>query len=152
MSEAAYNPFNFCVRLIKISISYLIPVVSAGFFVRFSWRGYSSPTRASIDCMFPCHENEVIKIELRKRNVWRYFRKFRTFGMQINFAIPPISCFRLWLGAFSPFSKVTNFLSLYQSTYCVISGHLTTVPTYKSVINLLLLLYQNCFGKQYLIL
>ena len=43
-SEAATNPFNFCVRLIKISISYLFPVVSAGFFVRFSWRGYSSPT------------------------------------------------------------------------------------------------------------
>ena len=36
--------FNFCVRLIKISISYLFPVVSAGFFVRFSWLGYSSPT------------------------------------------------------------------------------------------------------------
>ena len=46
MSEAADNPFNFCVRLIKISISYLIPVVSAGFFVRFSWRGYSSSTKA----------------------------------------------------------------------------------------------------------
>ena len=45
MSAAADNPFNFCVRLIKISISYLFPVVSAGFFVRFSWRGYSSPTR-----------------------------------------------------------------------------------------------------------
>ena len=41
--EAAANPFNFCVRLIKISILYLFPVVSAGFFVRFSWRGYSSP-------------------------------------------------------------------------------------------------------------
>ena len=46
LSEAADNPFNFCVRLIKISILYLFPVVSAGFFVRFSWRGYSSPTRA----------------------------------------------------------------------------------------------------------
>ena len=45
LSEAATNPFNFCVRLIKISILYLFPVVSAGFFVRFSWRGYSSPTR-----------------------------------------------------------------------------------------------------------
>lgn len=46
MSEAADNPLNFCVRLIKISILYLFPVVSAGFFVCFSWRGYSSPTRA----------------------------------------------------------------------------------------------------------
>ena len=44
LSEAADNPFNFCVRLIKISILYLFPVVSAGLFVRFSWRGYSSPT------------------------------------------------------------------------------------------------------------
>lgn len=46
LSEAAVNPFNFCVRLIKISILYLFPVVSAGLFVCFSWRGYSSPTRA----------------------------------------------------------------------------------------------------------
>ena len=46
LSEAADNPFNFCVRLIKISILYLFPVVSAGFFVCFSWRGYSFPTRA----------------------------------------------------------------------------------------------------------
>lgn len=45
MSEAATNPLNFCVRLIKISILYLSPVVSAGFFVCFSWRGYSSPER-----------------------------------------------------------------------------------------------------------
>ena len=46
LSEAADNPFNFCVRLIKISVLYLYPVVSSGFFVCFSWRGYSSPTRA----------------------------------------------------------------------------------------------------------
>ena len=31
ISEAATNPFNFRVRLIKISILYLFPVVSAGF-------------------------------------------------------------------------------------------------------------------------
>ena len=36
--------------------------------------------------------------------------KFRTFDMQINFAIPPISHFRRWLG---------EFFSLYQS--CEIS-------------------------------
>ena len=30
LSEAADNPFNFCVRLIKISISYLFPVVLSG--------------------------------------------------------------------------------------------------------------------------
>ena len=45
---------------------------------------------------------EVIKIELRKRNVWRYFRKIRTFDMQIIFAIPPIFHFRRWLGEFFP--------------------------------------------------
>lgn len=43
MSKAAANPFNFRIRLIKISISYLFPVVSAGFFVCFSWRRYSFP-------------------------------------------------------------------------------------------------------------
>ena len=43
MSKAASNPFNFRIRLIKISISYLFPVVLAGFFVCFSWRGYSFP-------------------------------------------------------------------------------------------------------------
>ena len=37
--------------------------------------------------------------------------KFRTFDMQINFAIPPISHFRRWLGEFFfPFIKVTKFL------------------------------------------
>ena len=46
MNEAVINPFNFCIRFIKISILYLFPVVSAGFFVSFLWRGYSSPTRA----------------------------------------------------------------------------------------------------------
>ena len=45
LSEAADNPFNFCVRLIIISISYLFPVVLSGFFVHFSWRGYNFPTR-----------------------------------------------------------------------------------------------------------
>lgn len=35
MSEAVTNPFNFCVRFIKISILYLFPAVSAGFFVCF---------------------------------------------------------------------------------------------------------------------
>ena len=33
LSEAAANPFNFCIRLIEISIGYRILVVSAGFFV-----------------------------------------------------------------------------------------------------------------------
>ena len=46
MSKAAANPFNFRIRLIKISISYLFPVVSAGLFVCFSWRGYSFPQHA----------------------------------------------------------------------------------------------------------
>ena len=54
--------------------------------------------------------------------------KFRTFDMQINFAIPQF--FTLvgdWGNSF-PFFKVTKFLSLYQSIHCVIIGHFTTVP------------------------
>ena len=47
LSEAATNPFNFCIRLIKISILYLFPVVSTGLFICFSWRGYSSPCKSS---------------------------------------------------------------------------------------------------------
>lgn len=36
LSETAANPFNFRLRLIKISISYHFPVVSDDFFVCFS--------------------------------------------------------------------------------------------------------------------
>ena len=54
--------------------------------------------------------------------------KFLTFDMQINFAIPPIFHFSRWLENSFPFFKVTKFLSLYQSTCCVIIGHFTTVP------------------------
>ena len=54
MSKAAANLFNFRIRLIKISISYLFPVVSAGFFVCFSWRGCNSPHELRIDCKFSC--------------------------------------------------------------------------------------------------
>ena len=36
LSEAGDNPFNFCVRLIKISIIYLFPTILVGFFVCFS--------------------------------------------------------------------------------------------------------------------
>ena len=53
-------------------------------------------------------------------------KKFRTFDMQINFAIPPIFHFRRWLGNSFLFFKVTKFLSLYQSTRCVIIEHFTT--------------------------
>ena len=45
--------------------------------------------------------------------------KFRTSDIQIIFAISPIS----------HFFKVMKFLSLYQSTCCVIIRHFTTVPT-----------------------
>ena len=34
LSEAADNPFDFCNRLIKISIIYLFPAISAGFSLR----------------------------------------------------------------------------------------------------------------------
>ena len=42
--------------------------------------------------------------------------KYRTFDMQIIFAIPPIFHFRRRLGGnLFPFFNVTKFLSLYQS-------------------------------------
>ena len=47
MSEAADNLFNFCIRLLKISVLYLFPVVSAGFFVCFSWRGIQFPHKST---------------------------------------------------------------------------------------------------------
>ena len=57
--------------------------------------------------------------------------KFRTFDMQIIFAIPPnFSLFSVVVGNLFPFIKVTKFLSLYQSIRCVIIGHSTTVPKY----------------------
>ena len=59
---------------------------------------------------------EVIKIELRKRNVWCYFRKISYFDMQIILAIPPIFHFRRWLWEFFfSFIKGTKLLSLCQS-------------------------------------
>ena len=54
--------------------------------------------------------------------------KFRTFDMQINFAIPQFFTFVGGWGNSFPFFKVTKFLSLYQSIRCVIIGHFTTVP------------------------
>lgn len=40
-----------------------------------------SPQDLRIDCKFPCQEedDELVKIELRKRNVWRHFRKISDF-------------------------------------------------------------------------
>ena len=55
--------------------------------------------------------------------------KFRTFDMQINFAMPPnFSLSSVIGGILFHFFKVTKFLSLYQSTCCVIIKHFTTVP------------------------
>ena len=55
--------------------------------------------------------------------------KFRTFDMQINFAIPPnFSLSSVVGGILFPFIKVTKFLSLYQSIRCVIIRHFTTGP------------------------
>ncbi len=57
--------------------------------------------------------------------------KIRTFDMQINFAIPPnFSLSTVVGGILFPFIKVAKFLSLYQSTYCVIIGRFPTVPIY----------------------
>mgnify|MGYP007112766832 CR=1 FL=1 len=63
--------------------------------------------------------------------------KFRTFDMQINFAIPPPQFLTIvggWGDSF-PLFKVTKFLSLYQSNCCVVIGHLTTVPTLISILS-----------------
>ena len=56
--------------------------------------------------------------------------KFRTFDMQINFAIPPISHFRRWLGYFFPLfqsyeisitlsiNSLRSYWALSDSPYC----------------------------------
>ena len=59
--------------------------------------------------------------------------KFRTFDIQIIFAIPPISHFSRWLGESFSLFKVTKFLSLYQSVRQEsrkLFRHFTTVPIY----------------------
>ena len=60
--------------------------------------------------------------------------KFRTFDMQINFAIPPISHFRRWLGEFFfPLSKLRNFyhfINQFVKKAKKLFGHFTTVPNY----------------------
>ena len=48
-------PFNFCVRLIKISIYWLFSVVSAGFFLPvFHGEDTIPPQEFRIDCKFQC--------------------------------------------------------------------------------------------------
>lgn len=54
LSEAAANPFNFRVRLINISVLYLFPVVSTGFFFVFHGEDTVSPQELRIDCTFQC--------------------------------------------------------------------------------------------------
>ena len=50
--------------------------------------------------------------------------KFRTFDMQINFAIPPISHFRRWLGEFFfPLSKLRN-------SYYIINQFIRNIKTF----------------------
>lgn len=52
---------------------------------------------------------ELVKIELGQRNVWRYFRKFRIYDVQVNFAIPPIFYVRRWLWESYSFFKLVIF-------------------------------------------
>ena len=84
------------------------------------------PQELRIDCNFPCQEedDELIKIELRKRNVWAISEKFRTFDRQINFAIfppPPIFHFRRWFG---------EFFSLFQSCEISITLSINSLRNY----------------------
>ena len=51
--------------------------------------------------------------------------KFRTFDMQINFAIPPISHFRRWLG---------EFFTLYQSYEISIALSINSLEKLKTVL------------------
>ena len=98
MSEAADNSFNFCIRLIKISIIYMFPVVSAGLFICFSWRGYSFPTRAaSFRVRQPSNAPFVLSYQPTEP---RLPCGYCNMNMQINFAIQPIFHFRQWLGEF----------------------------------------------------
>ena len=59
--------------------------------------------------------------------------KFRTFDMQINFAIPPIFHFRRWLGEFFfPLSKLRNFYHFINQFIRKVKNFFrlfTTVPT-----------------------
>ena len=40
------DPLHFCVRVTKFTFLFLIPVVSAGFFVHSQWQRHSSPVKA----------------------------------------------------------------------------------------------------------
>lgn len=54
LSEAATNPFNFCVRLIKISILYLFPIASSRIFLSVFQDKDTVPKQdLCFDCMFP---------------------------------------------------------------------------------------------------
>ena len=70
--------------------------------------------------------------------------KFRTFDMRINFAMPPISHFRRWLGEFfflyqsceilitlsiNSLGKLKTFLAFSDSPHVII-GRFTTIPIY----------------------
>ena len=64
--------------------------------------------------------------------------KFRTLDIQIIFAIfpppPNFSLFSVVGGILFPYIKGSIFLSRYQSTYCIIIEHFTTVLNYQSCI------------------
>ena len=129
LNKTVINPFNFCIRLIKISILYLFPVVSTGFFVCFSWRECRSPTRAPhLRQVFVSGSRQTRPLLQPARQLPPLCRMDTVIcNMQINFAIPPISHFRQLLG---------DFFSLFQSCEipitlsirCVIIKHFATAP------------------------
>ena len=72
MSKAAANPFNFCILMAPLNLTYLLQ--------------YLTEQVKQTVCNFPRLATAVLglnsrtlKIELRKRNVWRHFRKISYF-------------------------------------------------------------------------
>lgn len=136
MSEAATNPFNSASDSSKFQFYICFRSFWPDFLSVFHGEETVPPQELRIDCNFPCQEgdDELIKIELWKRNVWHYFRKFRTFDMQINFAIPIIFHFSRWLGEFFfPLSRLRNSYYIINQFISKVKNffrHFTTVPTY----------------------
>lgn len=81
MSEAAANPFNSASDPSKLQFYIGFRQFRPDFLSVFHGEDTVSPQELRIDCNFPCQEedDELIKNVLRKRNVWRYFRKISYF-------------------------------------------------------------------------
>lgn len=79
-------------------------------------------------CQLSWKNRGVGTLPMLQHAVNQLFPKYRACQLVRKKPVPQISNFRRWLGNPFPFFKVTKFLSLYQSTCCVIIGHSQTVP------------------------